>query len=117
MKSKKSETSPIQSLSSELEALEKAFQLTLRIYTQRLGADFDHIRHSVESLEKGKKIAKDRIHDVRDMLMLIRNLEIKPSKGRRRDLKRTESLLDDLGRFVSDWEATSPKPRHPELED
>ena len=117
MKSTKSETSPIYSLSSELDALEKAFRLTLRIYTQRLSVDFDHIRHSVESLEKEKKLPKDRIHDVRDMLMLIRNLEIKPTKGRRRDLKRTETLLDDLGRFVSDWEATSPKARHPDQED
>ena len=109
MKTKSKETSMPASVCEELENLEKAFQQTLRVYSQRINSDLYLIRHSVESLKGGAKVSLSRIHDLRDMLMLIRKLEIKPEKGRRRDLKRVESLVEDLQGFVHDWEATTGK--------
>ena len=82
MKTKKSETSPIGSLCTELNAIEKAFHETLRAYTKRIDTDLNHIRHAVESLEAQPKLEKIHLHDVRDMLMLARNLE----RGRRVDV-------------------------------
>ncbi len=110
MKTKNSEPSPIKSLCTELNVLDKAFHQILRAYALRFDTDLNQIRGAVEALEEAKKVPKTRIHDLRDMLMLIRKLEIKPVKGRRRDLKRAESLLEDLGGFIKDWEATSAKP-------
>jgi hypothetical protein len=109
MKSKTSETSPAKSLCGELNTLEKAFHQILRAYSLRFDADLNQVRQAVKALEEGKKIPQTRIHDLRDMLMLIRKLDVKPLKGRRRDLKRAESVVEDLGRFIKDWEATSEK--------
>jgi len=51
----------------------------------------------------GKKLPPERAHDLRDMLSLLQNLEIKPAKGRRRDLKKVENLLEELRRIVECW--------------
>jgi hypothetical protein len=38
------------------------------------------------------------------MLMLLRSLEVKPTKGRRRDLKKIETLVEELRNIVNRWE-------------
>ncbi len=53
--------------------------------------------------ESGRKLPAARAHDLRDMLSLLRNLEVKPAKGRRRDLKKVENLLEELRRIVERW--------------
>jgi hypothetical protein len=40
---------------------------------------------------------------MRDMLMLMRELEVKTSKGRRRDLKRIESTVAELRTIAERW--------------
>ena len=37
------------------------------------------------------------------MLMLLRSLEIKPAKGKRRDLKKVENLVDELRTIADRW--------------
>ena len=43
------------------------------------------------------------IHDLRDMLTLLRTLEIKPEAGRRKDLKKIETLVEDLRLLSERW--------------
>ena len=43
------------------------------------------------------------IHDLRDMLTLLRTLEVKPEAGRRKDLKKIESLVEDLRQLSARW--------------
>ena len=43
------------------------------------------------------------IHDLRDMLTLLRTLEVKPEAGRRKDLKKIESLVEDLRLLSERW--------------
>ena len=45
----------------------------------------------------------ERLRDVRDLLLQLRSLDVKPAKGRRRDLKKIETLLDELGRIAERW--------------
>jgi len=35
--------------------------------------------------------------------MLLRSLEVKPAKGRRRDLKKAENVLEELARISEGW--------------
>ena len=41
-------------------------------------------------------LPNSEIHDLRDMLTLLRTLEVKPEAGRRKDLKKIETLVEDL---------------------
>ena len=43
------------------------------------------------------------IPDLRDMLTLLRTLEVKPEAGRRKDLKKIESLVEDLRLLSERW--------------
>ena len=43
------------------------------------------------------------IHDLRDMLTLLRTLEVKPEAGRRKDLKKIETLVEDLRLLSERW--------------
>lgn len=89
----------------ELESLETLLQVLLDAYHQRLHTELKCIRVAVEELGTGKKTSRMTTHDLRDMLGLIRQMETKPCKGKRKDLKKIEFLLKDLRSFVSDWEA------------
>ena len=47
--------------------------------------------------------AHSEIHDLRDMLTLLRTLDVKPEAGRRKDLKKIESLVEDLRALSERW--------------
>ena len=51
--------------------------------------------------EGRKKLTTSRAREARDMLVLLRNLGIKPEKGRRRDFKKIDSALEEL-RYIAD---------------
>jgi t-SNARE complex subunit (syntaxin) len=37
------------------------------------------------------------------MLTLLRNRQLKPDKGRRKDLKKIESVVNDLTMLIENW--------------
>ena len=47
--------------------------------------------------------ADTRIYDLRDMLTVLRTLEVKPLAGKRRDLKRIEAAVEDLRMLIERW--------------
>ncbi len=44
-----------------------------------------------------------RIHDLRDMLTLLRTFEVTSGVARRKDLKRIESVLEELQLLARHW--------------
>ena len=62
-----------------------------------------HTLVSADAASK-KKLPASRTADLRDMLMLVRSLEVKPAKGRRRDLKKVENVVGELRVIVERWE-------------
>ena len=48
-------------------------------------------------------LPNSEIHDLRDMLTLLRTLEVKPEAGRRKDLKKIETLVEDLRLLSERW--------------
>ena len=56
---------------------------------------------------RGAATARDgnsEIHDLRDMLTLLRTLQIKPEAGRRKDLKKIEGLVEELRLLSERWD-------------
>lgn len=103
---KNKENSLAEKVGEELKSIEKLFQLLLQAYNERFQSELRGIQAAVQELGGYRKIAQVPMEDLRDMLMLIRQLEIKPAKGRRKDLKKLEALLKDLQGFARDWETT-----------
>ncbi len=92
------------SVAEDLAFLRKTFRDLLTAYAGQIESEITDLIAVVRSdAQSGKKLPAGRAHDLRDMLSLLRNLEIKPAKGRRRDLKKVETLLEELRRLAERW--------------
>ncbi len=93
----------MKAVNEELDELAASFQEAARAYHDKLLSDIGQVRSSVAALEGGKEPSQEKIRDLRDMLTLLRHFNIKPIKGRRKDLKKTDSLVEDLLHITSHW--------------
>jgi len=90
-------------VAEELAFLRKNLHDLLAAYTGQIEAEITALVEVVRSDAQSRKHPSSRAHDLRDMLSLLRNLEFKPAKGRRRDLKKVEAVLEELRRIVERW--------------
>ena len=118
------EASPFKSATEELDALRKTFRTACRHYAERVDMEIIRLRERVATAaeayhgnDKVKAAAGPRgrarsgdaadpnaqLRDLRDMLTVLRTLEIKPTAGRRRDLKKIEAAVDDLRMLIERW--------------
>jgi len=97
------DASPAKSLDRELRALRRDFKVVGRTYLQRIESELNEVLEAVDQLQATEEIPAARIRDLRDMLMLLRGLQIKPDKGRRKDLKKIDSTVGDLRLFLDNW--------------
>ncbi|MEA3212137.1 MAG: hypothetical protein QOE70_5194 [Chthoniobacter sp.] len=96
---------PLKPVAEELAFLRKSFKELISAYSTQVEADIAQLQIAITAeSESKKKLPASRVADLRDMLMLLRNFDIKPPKGRRRDLKKVESLVGDLREIVDRWE-------------
>ena len=87
----------------ELDQLRALFRKTVKAYTHRLEADLQQVRDAVMELKTQKEPSTERLHDLRDMLTVLRHISIKADKGRRKDIKKLDSLIGDLQMMTEHW--------------
>ena len=89
------ETSPARLLISDLVSLRKTLRQTGRAYLRRLETEIDEVMAwaSEQAGEIGH--SKARVRNLGDMITLVRKIEAKPAKGRRRDLKKIDATVSD----------------------
>jgi len=97
------EVSPMKSVAEELDFLRKLFRECLAAYGSRVETDLNQIREAVLEQAKNPKLPPSKIRELWDMLTLCRTLELKPEKGRRKDLKKIYSLIGELLLMVKNW--------------
>ena len=96
---KPQETSPARLLATELERLRRDLRTTVRAYAARLEIGLAESRAALES-NKSTDLPRERIHQLRDLTILVRKRKLKPEKGRRKDLRKIDSLIEDLQLLV-----------------
>jgi hypothetical protein len=97
------EVSPMKSAAEELDFLRKAFRECLATYQSRIDSQIVEIREKVLEAAKNPKPSPSQIRDLRDILTLCRTLDIKPEKGRRKDLKKIDALVEELNVILQNW--------------
>ena len=91
------DASPSKSLARELKTLEANLQRTIRAYREKLGADLGQVQEwNAAIVAANKTPPREQMRDIGDMLGLVGKLKIKPEKGRRRDLRKIDSVIEDL---------------------
>jgi hypothetical protein len=92
---KQRETSPVTMLAGELTALRRDLRATIREYAARLEIDLAESLVAVSS-KRVEALSREQLHDIREMTIMVRKRKLKPEKGRRKDLRKIDSLIRDL---------------------
>jgi hypothetical protein len=98
------DVSPMKSLAEELDFVRKSFRESIQTYSARVEAQLTQIRDTVLAQTKNPHVPAAQIRDLRDMITLCRTLDLKPEKGRRKDLKKIDSLLEELHLMIQSWQ-------------
>lgn len=104
MNTKHSEASPMKAIFEEIETFRVLVRATLNGYAARLDTELAVVCSRLEGVDDGKKrIPTGKLGEMRDMLALLRNVDVKPEKGRRKDIKKFDSLVSDLSMLSEKW--------------
>lgn len=97
------EASPAKSVIEALNALHDEFRAALQIYAARIDEDISQLQKVLLAQAAKKKLPPAKLHDMRDMLTLLRKSPIKAEKGRRKELKKIDALVMDLTMLIEHW--------------
>lgn len=91
-----STTSPVRLLERELAALRRDLRALVRAYAARLEIDLADTTAAVVSTAPVEELSRERLHQIRDLTILVRNRKVKPEKGRRKDLRKLDEIIGHL---------------------
>ncbi len=97
------DAAPFKAIAAELEELRVTLRGTVETYLARLDAEIVQVSTAVEKEAGKKKLPPGKQRDLRDMLSLLRSASVKADKGRRKDLKKIDGLVDDLTILTENW--------------
>src|SRR5213592_3169128 len=90
------EVSPVRMLTDELDAVRRDLRRTIRSYAARLELDLAESMAAVTLHKRAEDLSRERLHDIRDLTIMMRKRKLKPEKGRRKDVRKLDSLIHDL---------------------
>ena len=104
------ETSPVTMLTDELDAVRRDLRRTIRAYAVRLDLDLAESIAAVTRYKRAEDLSRERLHDIRDLTIMMRKRKLKPEKGRRKDVRKLDSLIRDLQSIARpDADQSDPK--------
>jgi hypothetical protein len=98
----KHETSPVRHLQLELQELRRELRTTARVYAKRLEYELSLTTSALDRYAPAEKLSREQLHRVREFAIMVRQRRLRPEKGRRKDLRKIESLISDLRPLVDD---------------
>jgi hypothetical protein len=81
---------------SELHALHRDLRMTAKAYIARLENDLVVCIAALRSYGPIEAVSREMLQEIRDLTIVVRNRKLKPQKGRRKDLRKIDSLIVDL---------------------
>ncbi len=95
-----SSASPAKLLESELRKLRSEFRQILRVYSARLEIQLAQSVATLQATKSPDELPREHLHQLRDLTTMVRKRKVKPEKGRRKDLRKIDSLITDLHAFL-----------------
>jgi len=97
---------PARMLAVELVSLRREMRATVNAYTERLEKALAASANKIASYDDVEKFSRDRLSEIRDLTIMLRKRKLKPEKGRRKDLRKIDMLVDEV------YAATHAAPRN-----
>jgi hypothetical protein len=83
-------------LTDELDSVRRDLRRTIRAYVARLELDLAESIAAVNRYKRGEHLSRERLQYIRDLTIMMRKRKLKPEKGRRKDVRKLDSLIQDL---------------------
>ena len=83
-------------LVSELRALHRDLRTIANAYITRLENDLFVCLAALRAYGPIEQVPREMLHQIRDLTIIVRSRKLKPEKGRRKDLRKIDSLIVDL---------------------
>jgi hypothetical protein len=96
----KSNGSPARLLESELVKLRRELRETLRVYSARLEVQLAQTVAALKTNGSADELPRERVHQLRDLTIMVRKRKVRPEKGRRKDLRKLDTIINDLHTFL-----------------
>jgi hypothetical protein len=93
---KRDEVTPLTKLQAELATLRRKLRATIRAYAARLEIDLAESTTAVAALKPAETLSRQRLHEIRELTTMLRDCKVKSEKGRRKDLRRLDSLIHEV---------------------
>jgi hypothetical protein len=93
---KRDEITPLTKLQAELATLRRKLRVTIRAYAARLEIDLAESAAAVAALRPAETLSRQRLHEIRELTTMLRDCKVKPEKGRRKDLRKLDSLIREV---------------------
>jgi hypothetical protein len=90
------ESSPVAMFASELRDLHRDLRTVANAYITRLETDLFVCLAAIRAYGPIERVPREILHEIRDLTIVVRNRKLKPEKGRRKDLRKIDSLIGDL---------------------
>jgi hypothetical protein len=74
-----------------------------RNYLARLRREITDLIRTIEKKQAGAGFSRKELKDLREMLKEMAHLQINPERGRRKDLKKIDSLIGGLQSTIERW--------------
>lgn len=103
MQANEAEASPMKTIVGEIEKLRVGLRETLEVYGARLDQELAAIGELVGKEAEASKVSGGKLRDMREMLTLLHHADIKSQKGRRKDIKKIDSIIGDLAMLTEKW--------------
>ena len=103
MSSDHSESAPVEATIAEIQRLRADFKKLVESYALRVDGQFAGVLAKLKDLSCREKLPGSLNRDLRDMLTLLRNTQVKIEKSRRKDLKKIETIAEDLSMLTESW--------------
>ena len=89
-------TSPARHLEAELLSLRTELRQTMRSYGARLEIQLAQSLATLQASAPPEDLPREWLHQLRDLTAMVRKRKVRPEKGRRKDLRKIDSLITDL---------------------
>jgi hypothetical protein len=83
-------------LNPSFRALHRDLRTIAKAYIARLENDLFVCLGALRSYGPIEQVPREMLHQIRDLTIVVRNRELKPEKGRRKDLRKIDSPIVDL---------------------
>jgi len=104
MKKASDEFTPGKHLLHELDEMQTLLKEILANYEARLDNEISGIQETIRGIIADKDtLSQANIRECREMLAMVRGLQTKPNKGRRKDIKRIDDIIGDLQGIIERW--------------